>query len=263
MLKKLLKYDCKSTAKSLVPFYGIVLLLSILVRITSIIKTHFPITNFVYGMMLAFFVISLIGIFFYTFFVAIKRFYTNVLKDEGYLTHTLPVKRNHIILSQTIASLGFFLLSVLVMVIALLIAFYTKGAIKNIFSAINEMFIMMETTPSIGYIYTIILIITGYMAYILTFYLALVLGHQKNKNKIVYSIIYGLVIYSVLQILSFVALGVAMIFDHNIVNVMQMETATFKDMASVFITTEILNIMIPFACYFITCKAINTKLNLE
>lgn len=263
MLNKLLKYDFKAMAKSLIPFYGLIVLLSILVRITGIIKEHFSITSFIYAMMLVFFIILIVAIILYTFFISIKRFYQTTLKDEGYLTHTLPVKRSNIILSQTIASLVFFLISCVVLIVSLIIAFYTKGSITHIFKALNELFTLMEVSPTISYIYTIIIMISGYMSYVLIFYLSLILGHQKSKNKIVYSIVYGLVIYCILQVLSFISLGIAILFDHNLITVMQYENATFKQMASVLITSGILNVLIPFASYFISCKAINTKLNLE
>ena len=263
MLKKLLKYDFKSTTKSLLPFYGIIILLSALVRVTGIVKDHFPITKFIYAMMLVLFVIAIVAIVLYTFLVAIRHFYKTVLKDEGYLTHTLPVKRNHIILSQTITALIFFLISCITILIALFISFYSKGAIKTIFTTLNEIFKAMETNPTIGYTYIIIIGLVGYMSYVLIFYLSLILGHQKSKNKLVYSFIYGLIIYSIIQVLSFISLGVAILFDHNIINVMNDASATFKDMASVLISSGVLSCMIPFACYFISCKAINTKLNLE
>ena len=263
MLSKLLKYDFKSLAKSLVPFYGLVILLGLLVRISGIVKEHFPVTSFINGMMLMFFIMLIVAILFYTFFVSIRRFYRNVLKDEGYLTNTLPVKRSNIILSQTITSFVFSVISTMVMIVALLVAFYTKGSLGEIFGFINKLFIAMEIEPWVGYLYTIMTMITGYMSYVLIFYLALILGHQRYSNKIVYSIVYGLVIYGVLQVLSLICVGLTIVIDPNSIDVMSNAYATFKDMASLFISSGILSILIPIGCYFLSCKFINTKLNLE
>ena len=182
MLKKLLKYDIKGTSKNLIPFYGIVLLLSILVRLSGIIKEHFPITGFINAMMLLFFIIAVIAIVFYTFFVAIRRFYQTVLKDEGYLTNTLPVKRSNIILSQILTALIFIITSIIVMASSLFIAFYFKESFKYLIDFTADLS-LMGTKPWVAYSYAGIMLLLSYITYIIVFILALILGHQKSKNK--------------------------------------------------------------------------------
>lgn len=263
MLKKLLKYDIKGTGKSLIPFYGIVLLLSILVRLSEIIKEHFPITGFINAMMLLFFVIAVIAIVFYTFFVAIKRFYQTVLKDEGYLTNTLPVKRSNIVLSQILTALIFIITSITVMASSLFIAFYSKESFKDLIDFLNTNLSLMGTKPWIAYSYAGIMLILSYITYIIVFILALILGHQKSKNKIAYSFMYGIIIYCILQVISVLALGIAIIFDNNLIEVMNRTNVLFNEIIPIFIATGISSLITPFIGYLLSCKFINTKLNLE
>lgn len=262
MLKKLLKYDIKGTSKNLIPFYGIVLLLSVLVRLSGIIKEHFPITGFINAMMLLFFIIAVIAIVFYTFFVAIRRFYQTVLKDEGYLTNTLPVKRSNIILSQILTALIFIITSIIVMASSLFIAFYSKENFKYLIDFTADLS-LMGTKPWVAYSYAGIMLLLSYITYIIVFILALILGHQKSKNKIAYSFMYGIIIYCILQVISLLALGIAIIFDNNLIEVMNRTNVLFNEIIPIFIATGISSLITPFIGYLLSCKFINTKLNLE
>lgn len=263
MLKKLLKYDIKETSKNLLPFYGIVVLLSILVRLSEFIKEQFPITSFINAMTLLFFIIAIIAIIFYTFFVAIRRFYQTVLKDEGYLTNTLPVKRSNIILSKIITALIFIIASIIIMISSLFIAFYSKEGFKSFIDLINSNLSIMGTKPWIAYLYTGIMLLLSYMTYIIVFILALILGHQKSKNKIAYSFMYGIIIYCILQVISVIALGIAIIFDNNLIEIMNKTNVSFNEIIPIFISTGISSLITPFIGYLLSCKFINTKLNLE
>ena len=66
----------------------------------------------------------------------IKNFYS----DEAYLTHTLPIKKETLFLSKVLTTIITLLTSTLVIVISLLICYYSKENIeilKNILNQIN------------------------------------------------------------------------------------------------------------------------------
>ena len=54
------------------------------------------------------------------------RFTKNLYGDESYLTHTLPVTKNDIYNSKFLQTLIFCIISFLVIVLSLFIAYYTK-----------------------------------------------------------------------------------------------------------------------------------------
>ena len=263
MLKKLLKYDIRGMAKSLAPFYGLVILLGTLVRLFGIVEKHFPVIEVISTTILAFFIISLTAIVFYTFFVTIRRFYRTVLKDEGYLTNTLPVKKSNIILSQLITAILSIIASVAIAIISLLIAFYTKGMIKEVIDSINQAIALSGVDAWVSYLYVLIILFINYITYVLTFFLALILGHQKSQNKIAHSFSYGIIIYIVMQLIAAMGIGIVSVFDNNIIEIANKNNATFYEMIPIFISAIITSLISIIIEYLLSCKFINNKLNLE
>ena len=97
MLAKLLKHDIKKTSRSLVVYYGILLLLAIGTRLLEWLSSIFKPVGSLYALIIFAFVLALVGIFFYTFALSIISFYKEFIKDEGYLMHTLPVSKNKLV----------------------------------------------------------------------------------------------------------------------------------------------------------------------
>ena len=100
MLGKVLKYDLKRLGQSLTPLYIITLILSVVVLGGSYLTDINQLFTIAYGTVLLFFIVLLMAVGIGTFFLSIQKFYQNLLKDEGYLTNTLPVTKNTLILSK-------------------------------------------------------------------------------------------------------------------------------------------------------------------
>lgn len=88
---KLLKYEWKACARTCLPLYGVLILMSLISRILYIIPKNASldfmlpaIGSMLYmGVMMAAFVVTAV--------ILIQRFYKNLLGSEGYLMFTLPV----------------------------------------------------------------------------------------------------------------------------------------------------------------------------
>ena len=125
MIKKLMKYDIKKMTKILVYFYVISLSLAILTRLINIGKNIQLIA--IIGQVFAGLTYSAIAsILINTFIHILKVFLTNFYKDESYLTHTLPVTKNQLLLSKYISGLIVIISSVLVILLSLFIMLYSK-----------------------------------------------------------------------------------------------------------------------------------------
>ena len=100
MLGKLTKYEFKATARVLLPAYLALLLVTVLGKVLLAVP---PVQEALNGAIAGFFVViymlMIMGVLFLTFFISVQRFYKNLLGDEGYLMHTLPVKVSTHILS--------------------------------------------------------------------------------------------------------------------------------------------------------------------
>ena len=124
MLSKLLKYDFKSLSKTIFPIYLVSLLLALLTRGVNMLADKFNVFSIPSGFISAIFVIVLIAIPIMTFVFTILKFYQNLIKDEGYLMHTLPVSKHSLILSKTISSTAFILLSFIMSILFLFVGVY-------------------------------------------------------------------------------------------------------------------------------------------
>lgn len=99
---KLLKYEWKACARTCLPLYGVLILMSLISRILYIIPKNasldfmLPAIGYMLymGVMMAAFVVTAV--------ILIQRFYKNLLGSEGYLMFTLPVTVSQHLLSKTI-----------------------------------------------------------------------------------------------------------------------------------------------------------------
>ena len=87
MLKKLLKYDIKSYANTLLPIFGLTLLLAVFSRIFMLLKDLAPVFRVPMGLVMGLAMLLTSAVPFITFVIGIDRFNKQMTKDEGYLTH--------------------------------------------------------------------------------------------------------------------------------------------------------------------------------
>ena len=156
------------------------------------------------------------------------RFKVNIYGDESYLTHTLPIDKKTLYLSKIITSLITTFTSVLVVILTLFIAYYSK---ENIITLKNILLPLVTAYNS-----TIIKVL---LAFFLVFFLefvcilqsgftGIILGHRKNSYKTLYSVLFGFITYMIFQLF-----GLLVIFLTGLFN---------KDIMNLFITNEIINI---------------------
>ena len=116
MLKKLFHYDMKYTARLVLPLMlltlGTTLLGSIAMKLLGSIEySSFSSTfgatllSIVLGLIVAGSIFILIAFAIITSIVVFMRFYKHFFSDEGYLTHTLPVKTSTHMFSKTWSTL--------------------------------------------------------------------------------------------------------------------------------------------------------------
>lgn len=267
MLTKLLKYDIRNEFKSLLPVYILALVMPIALRVLVALNDMWPILSTFVGMLTFVYVLVVVGIFAWTLIVSIKHFYTNVLKDEGYLTNTLPVTRNQIILSKEITCTLTIIVSTIIAIISVFVAFY-YGDIKDFLANITFVFEVqgVEVTQLIGFF--IVLMLLSYVSQMQVFFLAMMFGQTRNTNKVLFSIVYTIIIYIIIQILSLLMLGIDYLIAPDIMGVMMENSVVSLKQVSDFTTlilgsTGIFTIVMIIVVHVLTVKMANKKLNLE
>lgn len=200
MLKKLLKYDLIYEYKVLIIFYVISIIVSILTRITTIDNPSLAIlviNKILCGTVIAFVVNIIVN----TLMRSWVRFKSNVYGDESYLTHTLPVKKETIYLSKILSSIITMLTSMLVIFISLFVACYSK----DLYEYISSDLAYISGIYDISIFGLIVLFLTVITVELLTLLVSgitgLLFGHRKNNNKMLYSILFGFIIYVCAQLI--------------------------------------------------------------
>lgn len=213
MLSKLLKHEFRATGRTMLPVYAAVVVLAVLANFSIRVidrSVHTLLTIFC-GLIIAAFVVGIIAAAIMTVVMMVKRFYTNYLKDEGYLMHTLPVSVHELVWSKMIVSVVWFAATFLViwLVILLTALIQTGTSLAQFFAGFPswaEIKAFMEQAGIrsgdlwvIGLEMLLAVVVAGLYT-CLHFYAAMSLGHMFAKDKILLSIVFFVGISFVLSL---------------------------------------------------------------
>jgi len=252
MLGKVLKYDFKNIGKILIPLYIITLGMCGLTRVLLILGEQFRIFEVLSFLTNIGGLVLLVGTVAFTFIIVVKRFYSNLFKEEGYLTNVLPVNINTHILSKVISSLVFNILSVIVVIVSFFIMYYSLELTEGMSAFIN---VFKEII-----IYGSIFAILALQTYEMLVCTAYSIGQRKAKNKILYSIVSGIGLYFVGQIIILSAIGITIIVQPNYIELL--ELGNIEAIRITLILANIANIICNIMYYFITVWSLKKKMDL-
>ena len=192
MLRKLIKYEFRATARVMLPLYLVTIVLALLTRGASLwlelatadMTMGESILGFLAGLVAVAFVLALLATFIVAVVLAVFRFRKNLLTDEGYVMFTLPVSPHSLVCSKLIVSTVWFLGAVVIDVVALV-------------SLGNGVLFLVEL---------VILFLVGCAYACLSFYTPLAIGHSFAQHKMLLSVAFFFAIEVVVQIISGIAL---------------------------------------------------------
>lgn len=193
MLTRLMKYELRATARTFLPLYGALLVLTIMNRIFFTVGEYLRDSSTIlsltsgFGMML--YVGVMVAIMVTTVVVAISRFYKNLLGDEGYVMFTLPVTVHQQILSKLIISFLWMVVSGVLAMISIFMLVASPSDIITIFRGIWEPISYVVSHYGFnGFLWFVELLILGVIVTsneILKFYMSIAVGQAvAPKNKI-------------------------------------------------------------------------------
>ena len=217
MLGKLLKQEFRATGRIMLPVLGALLLLSVLgnfsIRMMDQEVTNSAVLNFLFLFLIVVFVLGMFAAMLMTLVLMVTRFHRNLLKDEGYLMHTLPVSVHSLVWSKLIVSLVWFLVTGLVVTAIL----FLTGLIQS-GTNLAELFAQLPSWAELKEILIgegirtgdivrffgewVVLMLVGILTTCLHFYAAMAMGHMFNKDKILLSIVFFVAISFVLSFLT-------------------------------------------------------------
>ncbi len=263
MLNKLLKYDLKWMFKFLSIFYLLGLFFSVLTKLFSNIENSL-FMNIVgevfkgatFSMIFSALVNNIIRLW--------VKFRQSVYGDESYLTHTLPVKKLSLYLSKILTAIITLLASLLVIITALFIVFYSKAN----FEALKTMLLPFLSVFDISFMGVIIILLLVLFLEFLNIlqcgFTGLVIGHRFNNNKIGMSVLFGFISYMLSQILIVIILFIPAIFNSDVMNIfITTESLNLEIIKPAIIYSLISYTTINIAWIFVNIKLLNKGVNVD
>ena len=215
MLGKCLKYDLKYVYKVLIVFYLIDIVFAILTRILFSFDNSFMLhilalisSGTTISFMFSIIINNLMRVW--------ARFVKNVYGDESYLTHTLPISKSTIYTSKFLSSIITMFTSILVIILCVFIAYYSKENLEVLKNTLQFFATVMNST-------TIKVILTAFFVIFLEFttilqagFTGILLGHKSNNLKMVKSILYGFLNYLFVVAISVLIIYIIGLFNPSI-----------------------------------------------
>lgn len=223
MLAKLLKHEFHQTGRTILPLYlmtlAMTLLLSLYLRldfITELAEKYFSVSMFG-AALTTIYVCTFAALLAVTAFILINRFYKNLLGDEGYLMHTLPVAPRSLIISKLLPAIFWCIVSGIVAVFSF--TFTTVGTVPIDISQLFQLLGHLNFAGIMLLLEGVLLVLFTLSKNILQIYLALMLGHQARSHRIICAVIS----YFLIDILTGFAamtplLGITNVASHIITN---------------------------------------------
>lgn len=263
MLRKLLKYETKATARLFIPLYFAVLIFAVANKLLNPFGAFETSTNLNLHIILSFisyfiYFALIISIIVMTFVIMIQRFYKNLLGDEGYLMFTLPVKTWKHIVSKILVAMMWIILSFLTVLYSILILVDTSIVLREL-PNIFKLFI-----DNFGYTGLIIMPLYALIASasnIIMIYAAIALGHLIPKHKLLASFgMYGILYIAYQTILTLFIFA----FKNTIFASIISSTTPTPSMVNTFLISLALISTVLIMGHFILINfTLKKKLNLE
>lgn len=265
MLRKLLKYDLRANMKLYLFIWPAMLLLAGLQRLLLELPVTGFLGHFLMSLLTGLMVLALIAMAVLCFVICVIRFYSGLLRREGYLMFTLPVKPWLLLLSKLLAAMLTLIPTCIFAYfgIALILSGTTDGVWNTMFNFSQ----ILDQPLSAG---TLILagltVLAAVANMILRVYFVSCLGHLFRRARIFLSILFYYLIGVLMQIASMMTLVSVNYEPNTFVNSVftWVESLSFNGAMSAFLGTILLiNVAIGCVYFFVSEVILRKRLNLE
>ena len=266
MLGKLLKYDLRANLKIFLFIWPAIVVFSLLERLlVALMPSSSPIAQVLIIMTIAVFMMALVAACIFSLVISVIRFYSGLLRDEGYLMFTLPVKPWLLLLSKLLAAMLTLIPTCIFAYFG--IALILSGTTDGVWNAMFNFSQILDQPLSAG---TLILagltVLAAVANMILRVYFVSCLGHLFRRARIFLSILFYYLIGVLMQITSTLTLVSVNYEPNTFFNSVftWVETLSFNGAMSAFLGTILLiNVAIGCVYFFVSEVILRKHLNLE
>ena len=261
MLGKLLKYDFKSMFRVFIPMWLALLAVSFINHFTTRARST---DSVLMGLPQVVFMILYVGLIIAVMVVSIAliimRFYNGLLKDEGYLMFTLPVKPWQLISSKCIVATVVSILSLIAAFLSVTLIAAEASQVPQFFRSLRQALPYITGDLVLAMVLVVVLIIAAVVTEVTHIYASLALGHLASRHRIAWAVLVYIGINAVLSMLMVLFGNVADHFHWHISLPAGEQVATFNLVVGVLILLCVVQIAVFFV---ITERILSKRLNLE
>lgn len=196
MLGKLIKHEFKETYKLFGILYGAFILLTLISRFSLKLPFDNIISELIGGLLTLIYIVSLFGLTLAVTIIVMIRFYNKMMKDEAYLTHTIPVKTwEHIVAKITTYSV-WISLSVVMMIVSAALYFVGTKEFDKIMGGFEKILEFIGDYPVIygSIVFALVICILQAFTNLFMYSAALSLGQMFRKHKIAGAVLFYFVL---------------------------------------------------------------------
>ena len=265
MLRKLLKYDLRANIKLFLFIWPAMLLLAGLQRLLLELPVNDFLGRRLIGLLTGAMVLAMIAVVVLCFVICVIRFYSGLLRREGYLMFTLPVKPSQLLFSKFLSAMLTLLLTCMLSYFC--IALIISGLTGTVWSVMFDFSRLFGQPLGVG---SLILGALNALATIanmlLRVYFVSCLGHLFRRARIFMSLLFFYVIGIVMQIVSMLMMTFVNLTPDSLANSLfkWFNTMSFNESMSLFLGSVLLvNAAIACVYYFVSEVILRKRLNLE
>lgn len=255
MLGKLFKYDIKSIIKGLIVFYSLAIFFALLTR--GFLNIENSLVMDIIGRVCSGVTISMI----FNILVNIimrcwVKFKNNLYGDESYLTHTLPVTKAKIYYSKIITALITLFLSVAVITVTLIVAYYSKENIEMLKNVLLPVANILDSSATFLIVMVLLVLFLEIANILQCGFTGIILGHRFNSAKAGLSVLIGFIVYMASQAIVVICVFAAALFNKDFMNLFVTNSAVDISVikSAVYIS------IIAYICVLIIGCIVNVKL---
>ena len=261
MLTKLIRHEFRATSRIMWPIFAGMLALTLAMRASqNVLQNESPwLLNLLAVLVTIGFVFGIMALCFAPLVLSAVRFRDHLLKDEGYLTLTLPVNMHQLLASKLIVSAVWYAAAFLAVVLLCMIGAFDFSDWRDLFLSFRKLDNSMQGQALLFALEVFLFCVLGVTAVSLIVYAAYAVGFSFNKHKSALTAVSVLVFF---QLVQFAAIAV-------LVNLFGDGFTAWSSLTGVqagnaiFAVALVCELIVCVIFYLVTYFFLTRKLNLE
>ncbi len=203
VLSKLLKYDFRANIKIFLFIWPAIVIFAVLERLAISADIEGSAGTLLVSTTTTVFVLAVIAAVVFSLVISIIRYYGGLLRSEGYLMFTLPVKPWQLIFSKFLTAFVTVLVTAVLSVLSVIFLF---SGIDGMLEGIRQIWSMMDMPTGTTLILVILVCVVSTAMLLLQIYVACAIGHLFKRLRILFSVLAYYAINILIEIVTIAAL---------------------------------------------------------